>query len=112
LFDFEQRDFGPAVRLMGGVLWACAMLHLVETDRTYPPETLAAMSAAFERVCQSMSVLINGNEIVRDKLVACNVYEFCSSRARADPCGSRSSVDARGVLSSVDARGVLSSVGA
>jgi hypothetical protein len=44
------------------------MIHLVNTDRIYPPETVAAMTAAFDRVCQSLSAQINGNEIVRKTL--------------------------------------------
>jgi hypothetical protein len=38
------------------------MLHLV------PPETVAIMTAAFDRVCQSLSTRINGNEAVREAL--------------------------------------------
>lgn len=43
-------------------------MHLVNTDRTYPPETVAVMTAAFDRVCQSLSAQVNGNEIVRETL--------------------------------------------
>ena len=38
------------------------MLHLVPNDRTYSPETVALMTAAFDRVCQSVSHQINDNE--------------------------------------------------
>jgi hypothetical protein len=31
------------------------MLHLVPNDRTYSPEDIALMTAAFDRVCQSVS---------------------------------------------------------
>ena len=31
------------------------MLHLVKLDRSYSPETIAVMTAAFDRVCQSLS---------------------------------------------------------
>jgi hypothetical protein len=44
------------------------MLHLVSTDRFYPPETVAVMTAAFDRVCQNLSAQINGNEAVRETL--------------------------------------------
>ena len=47
---------------------ARAMLHLVRLDRTYPPETVAVMTTAFDRVCQSLSTRINGNEAVRERL--------------------------------------------
>jgi hypothetical protein len=30
------------------------MLHLVRTERVYPPETVAAMAAAFDYVCESI----------------------------------------------------------
>jgi hypothetical protein len=38
------------------------MLHLVKISRSYGPETIAAMTAAYDRVCQSLSTRINGNE--------------------------------------------------
>jgi hypothetical protein len=38
------------------------MLHLVPNDRIYNPETVALMTAAFDRVCQSVSHQINDNE--------------------------------------------------
>ena len=44
------------------------MLHLVETSRFYPPDTVAVMTAAFERVCQSLSAGVKGNDHVRQKL--------------------------------------------
>jgi hypothetical protein len=43
-------------------------MHLVNTDRIYPPETVAVMTAAFDRVCQSLSAQVNGNEFVRETL--------------------------------------------
>ena len=30
------------------------MLHLVETQRVYRPETIAAMTAAFDQLCESI----------------------------------------------------------
>ena len=44
------------------------MLHLVEVSRTYPPETVSAMTAAFELVCESLSQQICDNEAMRKKL--------------------------------------------
>jgi hypothetical protein len=44
------------------------MLHLVQLNRSYSPETIAAMSAAFDRVCQSVSKRMNGNEDVKKTL--------------------------------------------
>ena len=44
------------------------MLHLVRTDRTYPPETVALMTTAFDRACQSLSTRINDSEVVRESL--------------------------------------------
>jgi hypothetical protein len=45
------------------------MLHLVRPNRAYDPETVAAMTAAFDRVCQSGSQWINGNDNVKQTLV-------------------------------------------
>jgi len=47
---------------------ARVVLHLVRTYRTYSPETVAVMTAAFDRVCQSLSTRINGNEALRQAL--------------------------------------------
>ena len=47
------------------------MLHLVPNDRTYSPETVALMTAAFDRLCQSVSHQVNeksGNEEMRRTL--------------------------------------------
>ncbi|MGB6543532.1 MAG: hypothetical protein WBF03_21985 [Xanthobacteraceae bacterium] len=44
------------------------MLHLVRTERTYSPETVALMTAAFDRVCQSLSARMNSNEALRQTL--------------------------------------------
>jgi hypothetical protein len=35
------------------------MLHLVQLDRTYSPETVAAMGAAFDNVCKLVSNEMN-----------------------------------------------------
>jgi CRP/FNR family transcriptional regulator, cyclic AMP receptor protein len=39
----------------GFASWRGVMSHLVKLDRSYSPETIAVMSAAFDRVCQSLS---------------------------------------------------------
>lgn len=44
------------------------MLHLVQTSRTYSPETVAIMGAAFDRVCQSISNEMNGNDDAKQTL--------------------------------------------
>jgi len=41
------------------------MLHLVETGRTYGPETVAVMTTAFERVCEAIYPRINDDEVRR-----------------------------------------------
>lgn len=41
------------------------MLHLIRVDRAYSPETIAVITAAFDRVCQSLSRRMNDNEDVR-----------------------------------------------
>lgn len=38
------------------------MLNVVKLDRSYSPEAIAVMTAAFDTVCQSLSPRINGNE--------------------------------------------------
>jgi hypothetical protein len=44
------------------------MLHLVETQRVYDPETVAAMTAAVDRVCHSVSQSISGNDNIKQTL--------------------------------------------
>lgn len=44
------------------------MLHLVPDNRTYSPETVALMTAAFDKVCLSVSPRMNGNEDVKQSL--------------------------------------------
>jgi hypothetical protein len=38
------------------------MLHVVKLDRSYGPETIAVMTAAFDTVCQSLSSRIRDDE--------------------------------------------------
>ena len=44
------------------------MLHLVQLDRSYSPETVSVMTVAFDRVCQSVSKWMNGNDDVKRTL--------------------------------------------
>ena len=44
------------------------MLHLIQTNHTYSPETVAVMGAAFDKVCQSISTEINGNDAAKRTL--------------------------------------------
>jgi hypothetical protein len=62
------------------------MLHLVKLDRSYSPETIAVMSAAFDRVCQSLSRRMNENDDVR-RAVAVVILRHLDKQ-RATQCGS------------------------
>jgi hypothetical protein len=42
-----------------------AVLHFVEPQRVYPPETTAAMIAAFGRLCASIPKAVNGDDLRR-----------------------------------------------
>jgi hypothetical protein len=44
------------------------MLHLVQVDRSYSPETITVMTAAFDEVCQSVSKQLSGNDEVKKTL--------------------------------------------
>jgi hypothetical protein len=44
------------------------MLHVVQLNRSYEPETVAAMTTAFDNVCRSVSKRINGNDDMRRTL--------------------------------------------
>lgn len=44
------------------------MLHLVQLDRSYSPETISVMTAAFDRVCQSVSTRMNRSDDVKKTL--------------------------------------------
>jgi hypothetical protein len=41
------------------------MLHVVKLDRSYGPETIAFMTAAFDTVCQSLSSRIRDDEALQ-----------------------------------------------
>ena len=44
------------------------MREFIVSDRIYPPETVVAMSTAFDSVCRSVSPRINGDDSVRRRL--------------------------------------------
>jgi hypothetical protein len=44
------------------------VLDIVGSDRVYPPEIVVAMSTAFDEVCRSVSVQINGDDGLRRQL--------------------------------------------
>lgn len=44
------------------------MREFIVSDRIYPPETVVAMSTAFDRVCRSVSTRINRDDSVRRRL--------------------------------------------
>ena len=44
------------------------MLHLVQPNRSYSPEAVAVMTTAFDRVSQSVSKRMNGNDDVKKTL--------------------------------------------
>ena len=44
------------------------MLHLVQVDRSYGPEAIAVMTAAFDRVCRSVSKGMTSNDDAKKSL--------------------------------------------
>ena len=52
------------------------MLDQVLSGRSYSPETIAVMTAAFERVCQSLSERVNGNDDVKASLALAILWHF------------------------------------
>ena len=44
------------------------MLHPVQLNRAYSPETIAVITAAFQRVCDSLSSQMNGHDGVKQTL--------------------------------------------
>jgi hypothetical protein len=44
------------------------MLHLVQLDRCYCPETISVMKAAFDRVSQCVTEQVNNNDDVKKTL--------------------------------------------
>ena len=44
------------------------MLQILNSNRTYDPETVAVMTAAFDEVCRSLSATMNRNEDVKQRL--------------------------------------------
>jgi hypothetical protein len=65
----DQSGFSPVPSLHADLyMGRRVMLHLVQPDRTYSPETVAVMGAAFDRVCQSISNEMNGNDAAKRTL--------------------------------------------
>ena len=44
------------------------MLHLVQLDRSYDPETVSVMTAAFDRVCDPSRSRLNGSDDGQERL--------------------------------------------
>ena len=44
------------------------MLHLVQLDRSYGPETISVMTSAFDMVCKSVSMRMKGSDDVKKTL--------------------------------------------
>jgi hypothetical protein len=59
------------------------MLHLVQLDRSYTPEAIAVIGAAFDKVCQSISKQMNGNDDLK-KTLALIILRHADREAR-DP---------------------------
>lgn len=59
------------------------MLHLVQPGRSYTPESLVFMGAAFDRVCQSVSEGMNGSANAKRKLAL--IILRLVDRGEADP---------------------------
>jgi hypothetical protein len=59
------------------------MLEWITLDRSYNPETIAAMTSAFDRVCRSLSSRVSGNEDVRRKLASIILQH--ADRGERDP---------------------------
>jgi hypothetical protein len=68
LSNFEQTLPFPVLSF-SAVRGRLVLLHLVESHRVYPPDTVAAMTVAFDMVCQSLSARVSGNDDVRRQLV-------------------------------------------
>jgi hypothetical protein len=65
----DQSGFSPVPNLHADLYMGTrVMLHLVQLDRTYSPETVSVMGAAFDRVCQSISNEMNGNDAAKRRL--------------------------------------------
>jgi hypothetical protein len=53
------------------------MLHLVQLDRSYSPRD-CLRTATFDRVCQSVSKQMNGNDDVKKTLTLGDIFPFLS----------------------------------
>jgi hypothetical protein len=71
MFNIEQTCRAQAPIFTLALHGRSVMLRLVQLDRSsrsYDPETVAVMGAAFDRVCQSVSTEMNGNDDVKKTL--------------------------------------------
>jgi hypothetical protein len=59
------------------------MLHLVQPDRTYSPETVAVMGTAFDTVCKLISNEMNGNDDAKRTLAL--IILRLADRGECDP---------------------------
>ena len=60
------------------------MLHLVQLDRSYSPETIVVMTAAFDRVCQSVSKQLNESDDVKKTLALIILRHFDRGECNAE----------------------------
>jgi hypothetical protein len=60
------------------------VLHLAKTNRSYDPQTIEVMTAALERVCQSVPPQINSNDKVR-QAVALIILRYVDHGEHDDP---------------------------
>ena len=59
------------------------MLHLVQLNRSYCPETISVMTAAFDRVCQSVTEQMNGDDVIKKTLALIIIRQV--DRGERDP---------------------------
>ena len=76
------------------------MLNVVKCNRTYDPETIAVMTAAFNEACQSLSARITRGDDVRRRLAEAILRRV--DRGDRDP--TMIAAAAMGQLTGVDAR--------
>jgi len=60
------------------------MLHLVQLDRSYSPEIVSVMTAAFDRVCQSVSKQMNGSDDIKKTLALIILRQVDRGECNAD----------------------------
>jgi hypothetical protein len=54
--------------ITGSPTWETCDVAFSQPDRSYSPETISVMTAAFDRVCQSVSEQMNENDDVKKTL--------------------------------------------